>query len=131
MAGAAVSAYCCLYATARDWVRIGLFLAENGAPDAPFLPEALWRQFLGLDLDAETVRRGHYGQHVLQDVLDRPGQTLQGPFTYLFGQGGQVLYLMPQRGLVVFRSGDAQQLLHSSLYAAWTATGQSAVGSRQ
>jgi hypothetical protein len=44
---------------------------------------------------------------------------LQGRFTYLLGQGGQTLYLMPQHGLVVYRAGENIQLLHSTLYGAW------------
>lgn len=115
---APVSAYCCIYATARDWVRIGLFLVENGGT-TPFLPVALWRQYLGLDVPITDRSRTHYGTHVWQDVLDRPGQALQGPFTYLMGQGGQTLYLMPEQGVVVYRAGEGIQLLHSTLYGAW------------
>ena len=35
------------------------------------------------------------------------------------GQGGQVLYLLPEQQLVVYRSGETAQLLHSTLYGAW------------
>lgn len=117
--GAPVSAYCCIYATARDWIRIGVFLAQNGSAEAPFLPEPLWREFMGLDVGVEALSSNHYGQHIYQNVLDRPKQKLQGPFTYLMGQNGQVLYLMPQHGLVVYRAGGRVQLLHSTLYGAW------------
>ncbi|MDC9822384.1 serine hydrolase [Devosia sp. ZB163] len=118
-ADASVSAYCCIYATARDWIRIGMFLAGNGRPEAPFLPDALWRAFLGLDIGYAERRDDNYGHHIRQNVLDRAGQPLQGPFSYLMGQGGQVLYLMPDKGLVVYRSGEQAQLLHSTLYRAW------------
>ena len=118
-ATAPVSAYCCIFATARDWIRIGIFLVENGSPGRRFLPEPLWREFMGLDVSIADRVVDHYGQHILQNVLDRPGQALQGPFTYLMGQNGQVLYLMPQRGLVVYRAGGRIQLLHSTLYDAW------------
>lgn len=118
-AKAGVSAYCCIYATARDWLRIGLYLLENGTPDRPFLPEPLWRKFLGLDLPADMRQTGHYGMHVWQDILDRPGASLAGPFTYLMGQGGQVLYLLPEHDLVVYRAGEREQLLHSTLYETW------------
>lgn len=116
---APVSAYCCIYATARDWVRIGQFLAENGTRDAPFLPTPLWREYLGLDVSYADRLHDNYGQHLRQNVLDRAGQALQGPFTYLMGQGGQVLYLLPEQQLVVYRSGETAQLLHSTLYGAW------------
>lgn len=114
-----VSAYCCIYATARDWVRVGIYLMHNGTPDAPFLPAPLWREFMGLDIDPALRVADNYGAHIRQNVLDRAGQALQGPFTYLFGQGGQVLYLMPEQDLVVYRSGVSEQLLHSTLYGAF------------
>lgn len=117
--GATVSAYCCIYAMARDWIRIGIYLARNGTPEAPFLPEPLWREFMGLDIGADELVANHYGQHISQNVLDRPGEALQGAFTYLLGQNGQVLYLMPQHGLVVYRAGERVQLLHSTLYGVW------------
>ena len=44
------------------------------------------------------------------DVLDRAGEKLAGPFAYLLGQGGQVVYLKPQDDLVVVRFGDGLQL---------------------
>jgi len=118
-AGAPVSAYCCIYAAARDWIRIGQYLVENGTPAAPFLPAPLWREFLGLDVGTAERLKDHYGQHLRQNVLDRAGQALQGPFTYLMGQGGQVLYLLPEQQLVVYRAGETVQLLHSTLYGAW------------
>jgi CubicO group peptidase (beta-lactamase class C family) len=117
-----VSAYCCIYAKARDWVRVGLFLNENGGA-TPFLPTPLWREFLGLDVAITDRNKTHYGTHIWQDVLDRPGQALQGPFTYLMGQGGQTLYLMPDKGVVVYRAGEGIQLLHSTLYGAWNSLG--------
>ena len=115
--GGEVAAYCCIFATARDWIRVGAYLNANGTPDAPFLPTPLWRELLGLDLPRSDIARGHYGQHVWQDVLDRPGQPLQGAFSHFFGQSGQLLYL--EHDLVVYRAGERMQLLHSTLYGAW------------
>lgn len=117
--GNSVSAYCCLYASARDWIRVGMFLEANGTPASPFLPQPLWREFLGLDVGYAERAVDHYGNHTFQNVLDRPGQSLQGPFTYFMGQDGQILYLMPDEDLVVYRAGERYQLLHSTLYGAW------------
>lgn len=122
-ANGGVSAYCCIFATARDWVRIGLYLSRNGSRGDPFLPEPLWREFMGTGLDAAALRRGVYGYHIRHDLLDRPGEPLQGSFTYMMGQGGQLLYLMPGQDLIVFRSGERMPLLHTTLYAAWKAIG--------
>ncbi len=118
---AAVSAYCCIFATARDWIRIGRYLIDNGTPSEPFLPEALWRELMGFDLDAAVLRQGVYGYHLRHDVLDRAGEPLQGGFSYMLGQGGQLLYLLPKHHLVVLRVGERMQLLHSTLYGAWNA----------
>lgn len=114
-----VSAYCCIYATARDWLRIGVFFASNGTRARSFLPDDLWREFLGLDVPLAQRENDHYGNHTLQNVLDRDGEELQGPFTYFMGQNGQILYIMPEKNLVVYRAGERYQLLHSTLYGAW------------
>jgi len=118
-ASGSVSAYCCIYATAQDWLRIGMFFASNGSADAPFLPVDLWREFLGLDVPVELRLNDHYGNHTLQNILDRKGEDLQGQFSYFMGQNGQILYIMPDKNLVVYRAGERHQLLHSTLYGAW------------
>lgn len=115
----AVSAYCCLYARARDWIAVATFLSRNGTPQLPFLPDPLWREFTGSRFSEAQVGEGQYGYHVRHDVLDRQSQDLHGRFTYFLGRGGQIVYLMPERDLVVVRFGSGAQLLHSTLYATW------------
>jgi hypothetical protein len=83
----------------------------------------LRRQRLGLDIPFSARSANNYGLHVWQNVLDRPGQALQGPFSYFMGQYGQTLYLMPDKGLVVYRAGEGVPLLHSTLYGAWNSSG--------
>ena len=117
--GTGVSAYCCLYARARDWVNVARFIAANGRANTRFLPAAEWNTLLGRNLSHARLRQGVYGLHVRHDLLDRPGEPLQGGFTYFLGNGGQIVYLMPDKDLVVVRFGDAMQLLHSTLYATW------------
>lgn len=121
--GLAVSPYCCLYARPIDWAKAGLFLMRNGGPGKPFLPEPLWRDFLGLDLKNTDVAQGRYGLHIRQDVLDRAGEPLQGRFSFFMGSRGQITYLMPEQDLVVVRFGDGFQKLHSTLYEAWRSIG--------
>jgi CubicO group peptidase (beta-lactamase class C family) len=118
-AGKEATPYCCIYATTMDWLKIGVYLVHNGDLGSPFLPEPLWRRLMGLDLSRADIARGRYGLHVYHDVLDRDGEALQGPFTYFFGSGGQITYLMPDEDLVVVRFGEKIQLLHTTLYAAW------------
>ena len=92
------------------------FLLANGSPEAPFLPQPLWSEFLGADIPAAALHQGFYVHHVYHNVLDRPGETLQGRFAYFFGSRGQAVYLMPEQDLVVVRFGGKIQLLHSTLY---------------
>ena len=86
--GLEVTAYCCLYARPMDWARIGVFLMRNGTPGKPFLPEPLWRAFLGLDLASAEVADGRYGLHIRQDLLDRPGRAAAGQVQLSHGEPG-------------------------------------------
>lgn len=119
--GGAVSAYCCIFATPHDWIKVGRYLMRNGTQSGRFLPDSLWREMMGRDLQPTALRTGVYGYHIRHDVLDRPGEALHGQFTYMMGQGGQILYLLPDQDLLVLRFGDHMQLLHTTLYAAWRA----------
>jgi len=122
--GNSVSAYCCLYATGRDWAKVGWFLTRNGVGENRFLPEELWRKFFGMGLDEKLLNKGVYANHLRYDILNRKGEALQGPFAYFMGHNGQVVYLMPEQDLVVVRFGDKPQLLHSTLYEIWKSINQ-------
>lgn len=111
-----VSAYCCLYARPLDWLKVGRFLLDNGTPEAPFLPEPMWRDFLMPALSDADRRAGVYGQHVRHDILDRAGQTIQGGFAYFMGHDGQLVWFLPHADSVVVRFGAGPQLLHSTIY---------------
>jgi CubicO group peptidase (beta-lactamase class C family) len=114
-----VSAYCCLYARARDWVLAARFIMKNGTPGHRLLGDEFHRAFLGEDLASSELSQGAYRLHAWHDILDRPGEPLQGRFTYFMGNGGQAVYLMPEKDLIVVRFGERPQLLHSTLYEAW------------
>lgn len=114
-----VTAYCCLYATASDWLKVGRFLAQNGTPERSFLSEELWNLYFGTGLSSKARTKGAYGTHIRHNILDRKGEALQGSFSYMMGQGGQIVYMMPDKDLVVVRFGDRHSLLHSTLYSAW------------
>ncbi len=112
----AVSPYCCLYATAQWWARVGYFVLHNGGA-TPLLSDQWHRYLLGDDLTAEQRRQNLYRGQLHYDVLDREGEALQGPFVYFSGLGGQITYLVPDADLVVVRFGHELPLLHSTLYA--------------
>jgi len=111
------TAYCCLFATVQDWALVGRYLMTNGG-NAPFLPDGLWRYWIGADIQAADRAHGAYRTQMRYDILDRQGEKLAGPFAYFLGQGGQLILLKPEDDLVVVRFGDAAQLLHSTLYEA-------------
>ncbi len=111
-----VSAYCCLYARAEDWLRVGRFLLDNGREDHPLLPEVLWQDWVQPQLVPEARRAGAYGWQIRHDVLDRPGAGVHGPFAYMAGHRGQRVYLLPAQDTVVVRFGAEPQVLHSTLY---------------
>jgi CubicO group peptidase (beta-lactamase class C family) len=119
-----VTAYCCLYAAPRDWIRIGRFLMRNGDAQSPFLPLDYWREFFGKHYVQAVLSDGEYGLHIRHNILDRQGEKLQGQFTYMMGQGGQIVYMMPEKDLVVVRFGERHSLLHSTLYSAWNSVSQ-------
>lgn len=112
-----VTPYCCIYARPRDWLKVALFLMNNGG--GQFLRLDLWADYFGRTLAAAERRKGAYGLHIYQNVLDRAGEPLQGPFSYMFGSRGQVVYMMPGKKLALVRFGDGNPLLHSTLYGAW------------
>ncbi|GFE63143.1 serine hydrolase [Litoreibacter roseus] len=79
-----VVAYCCLHARPKDWLQVGRYLLDNGTPEQPFLADNPWRDFILPDLAVSQRREGSYGWHLRHDVLDHEGETLAGPFAYLW-----------------------------------------------
>jgi len=120
-----VSAYCCLFATTQWWVAVAAFVMNNGI-DQPFLTEEWHAYVMGRDLTTDEIHDGAYRTQLHYNVLDRDGESLQGPFVYFSGLGGQTTYLVPDADLVVVRFGERYQLLHSTLYQAGYQSGSQA-----
>jgi CubicO group peptidase (beta-lactamase class C family) len=110
------SAYCCLFATASDWRKVADYLLQNGTADSPLLSEPMWHYWVGADISADLRRKGVYRSFARYDVLDRPGEPVQGPFLYFLGQNGQIVYFLPSRNAVAVRFGNGMYLLHTGLY---------------
>lgn len=111
----AATAYCCLYASIRDWARVGRYIMTNGG-DGRFLPEELHAYLMGADIDPVKLQDGEYRNQIRYDILNREGEGIEGRFIYFLGQGGQIAYLIPQENMIVVRFGERHQLLHSTIY---------------
>lgn len=96
-----------IWANARDWARFGDFLRSGGAAGGVQVVPRGWVDFM----KSESPRAADYGAQVW---LNRPSGTDrnvifadQGPDTAFAAMGhlGQVLYISPQQGLVILRTG--------------------------
>lgn len=127
-----VTPYCCLFATVEDWAKVAYFLSKNGMtieqmtekrePQdlTPFLQSSnVIKSMMPERFKEADLREGVYGLHVRHDILDREGESIQGPFTYFVGHGGQLVYLLPKHDLVIVRFGRKHTLLHSTVYYLW------------
>jgi CubicO group peptidase (beta-lactamase class C family) len=97
-----------IYATARDWARLGLFFLRDGIwLDRRILP----RQWVRQSTTPTPGSGGDYGAHfwlrVPEDLRPKGANPVALPDDayFLFGFGGQIIAIIPSRDLVIFRSG--------------------------
>lgn len=96
-----------MYASARDWARVGLFFARHGMWNGRrLLPEG-WVRYTATPAPGDP--NGEYGAHVwLRDL--EPGRppapdNLPADAFHFFGHGAQRITVMPSLDLVVVRLG--------------------------
>ncbi|SOC85112.1 hypothetical protein SAMN05421890_3605 [Ensifer adhaerens] len=100
----AASSY--LYASARDWARIGQFLLQDGVWDGTRLVS---EDFMKMMRTANSTSNGVYTQ--MQTWLTGPGEEPNASFGapadtfWLQGHDGQTVAIVPSRDLVVVRMG--------------------------
>jgi CubicO group peptidase (beta-lactamase class C family) len=107
-AGGTAKTYGGLFATARDWARIGLlFLNQGAVGDRQVVPREWIRKMITpSDLEPD------YGLHIWLGY--EPGGSRKGeredPFPgdlyYLDGEDKQRVYIVPSRSLVIVRLGE-------------------------
>ncbi|MGA1423408.1 MAG: serine hydrolase domain-containing protein [Steroidobacteraceae bacterium] len=110
--------FCCLFASARDWLRVGLLLAADGKVGERQLISSDWVRAMKTPSDTNP----NFGMHLW---LGSPPQRerkyndysvkafhsanfLAEDIYYIDGFGGQRVYLVPSRDLVVVRTGVSQ-----------------------
>jgi CubicO group peptidase (beta-lactamase class C family) len=109
--GGHVKAYCCLFATARDWAKVGQTLLQEGrAADTQVVPEAWVRR-----MSMPVTTNPDYGLGVVR-AEDGPGSRKREErarplpdraMFWLEGDGADRVYVMRHSRLVIVRFGDA------------------------
>jgi CubicO group peptidase (beta-lactamase class C family) len=98
-----------MYATPRDWARLGLLYLQDGVwQGTRILPEGWVAYSL---TPAPAAMRGQYGAHIwlnrgaAENPADRPHPRLPDDMFYLSGFEGQNVVVVPSHDLVVVRMG--------------------------
>ena len=118
-AGGQPRGFCCLFATARDWLRVGRLILDRGRVGEEQVLPAEW-------IDAMTTpstRNPNFGMHVWlgsPPAQKRPynrhttkvdasafhsSRFLAEDIIYIDGFGGQRVYIVPSQELVIVRTG--------------------------
>jgi CubicO group peptidase (beta-lactamase class C family) len=96
-------AFCCFYASARDFARLGkLFMTDGKFGEDQVVPAWYIQEMIKLPamLTEEGTPNQRYGLHVW--VYD-DGQS---PMIYLRGIKGQYVFVLPEEDLLVVRVGE-------------------------
>ena len=114
--GGSPRAYCCLQATAEDWVRIGLLHLNNGAVDGEQVLPVSWMEGVvkGSDvapnygyqtwLGSPYKVQRDYGPYI--DAYVRHDEPYDADdIIYFDGAGGQRVYIIPSYDMVIVRTG--------------------------
>ena len=107
--------FCCLFATPKDWARVGqLFLDRGRVNNQQIVPESWLNKMIQPDTIADN-----YGYHIwLKARIDsKPGvytrdadqQFLAEDTFYLDGASNQRVYIIPSQALVIVRVGEKPQ----------------------
>lgn len=110
--------FCCLFATARDWLRVGLLFTDGGRVAGEQVVPERWVR----EMTTAAKTNPNYGYQVwLGSPPGRvraynkfsPGKALHSePFAapgmvYIDGYGGQRVYVVPALDLVIVRTGES------------------------
>lgn len=97
--GGHAKAYCCVFATARDWARVGELLRSGGrARGRQIVPEAWVRQ-----MRSPSVHAPQYGYQIW---LGAHRERATPDFFYLDGLANQRVWVVPELSAVIVRLGE-------------------------
>lgn len=114
-AGGQPRGFCCLFATARDWLRVGRLILEGGRVNGEALVSESWvKQMLtpsarnpqfgyNLWMGSPTGTERVYNPHTIKAFHSEPFAATD--MAYIDGFGGQRVYIVPSRNLVIVRTG--------------------------
>jgi CubicO group peptidase (beta-lactamase class C family) len=119
--GGNAQVFCCLQARPRDWLRVGLMLMRQGEYGGQtILPQATVRQLttastMAPNFAMQQIWLGSPYNRIRMMDSHNParGLPMSAPFAaedvfYLEGRGGQRVYVVPSRELVVVRQGEVR-----------------------
>jgi CubicO group peptidase (beta-lactamase class C family) len=110
--------FCCLFASARDWLRVGLLLAADGKVGERQLIASEWVQAMKtpsstnpnfgmhLWLGSPPTKERKYNDYSVKAFHSE--KFLADDIYYIDGFGGQRVYVVPSRDLIVVRTGVSQ-----------------------
>jgi len=110
--------FCCLLASARDWLRVGLLLAADGKVGERQLIASEWVQAMKtpsstnpnfgmhLWLGSPPTKERKYNDYSVKAFHSE--KFLAEDIYYIDGFGGQRVYVVPSRDLIVVRTGVSQ-----------------------
>jgi CubicO group peptidase (beta-lactamase class C family) len=106
-AGGAAKGFCCLFATARDWARVGLLVLNRGRCGDRQVVPAAWID----EMSRSSPLERDYGLHLWLGRGGARREDHREPFeaddvVWLDGRHKQRVYVVPSRELVVVRVGE-------------------------
>ncbi len=115
--GGLARTFCCLYTTARGWLRVGRLILERGRVGSEQVVPAEWIR----EMTTPAPTNPNYGLQVwlgsppgqLRRYNDKTVKAFHSePFAaedmiYIDGFGGQRVYIVPSRDLIIVRTGEA------------------------
>ncbi|MEZ5459157.1 MAG: serine hydrolase [Steroidobacteraceae bacterium] len=115
--GGIARTFCCLYTTARGWLRVGRLILDQGRVGAEQLVPAEWiaemtkpaatnpNYGLQIWLGSPPGRERRYNDRTVKALHSEPFAT--DDMIYIDGFGGQRVYIVPSQELIIVRTGEA------------------------